>query len=62
MVVDEAVPPNRARRLAGIIQDQGLDLAWYFMGRVEKGFTADLCRQLADTRSVWHLFRPGIGM
>jgi hypothetical protein len=49
MVVDEAVPPNRARRLAGIIQDQGLDLAWYFMGRLEEGFTADLCRQLADS-------------
>lgn len=49
MVVDEAVPPARARRLAGIIHDQGLDLAWYFMGRLETGFTADLCRQLADS-------------
>ncbi len=47
MVVDEAVPPPRARNLAGIIGEQGLDLAWYFMGRLEKGFTADLCKQLA---------------
>lgn len=49
MVVDEAVPPPRARRLAAMIHDQGLDLAWYFMGRLEAGFTADLCRQLADS-------------
>ncbi len=49
MVVDEAVPPPRARSLAGIIGGQDKGLAWYFMGRLEKGFTAGLCRELAGT-------------
>jgi len=48
MAVDEAMPPPRARKLASMIRDQGLDLTWYFMGRLEKGFSADLCRDLAD--------------
>jgi hypothetical protein len=47
MVVDEALPPPRAEKLAGIIERCASGPAWYFMGRLEKGFTAARCARLA---------------
>jgi len=48
MVVDEAVPPSRARKLARVFRGLESRPAWYFMGRLEPGFDAETCRELAD--------------
>jgi hypothetical protein len=48
MVVDEALPPPRARRVAAVFRGLERRPAWYFMGRLEPGFTEEACRELSE--------------
>ncbi len=47
MLVDEAVSSARATRLANEIRERGLECAWYFMARLDGGFTRESCEALA---------------
>jgi len=47
-MVDDAISPGTCKALARAILDAGLDIKWKVSARLEKAFTPELCRLMAE--------------